>query len=332
MSDQRRFEVLGVLVEEYIRTGEPVGSHTVLEAGRLGVSSATIRNDLVALEREGYVAQPHTSAGRIPTDKGFRYYVDHADPAHLRARTRERIHGFFSSVHRELRHLLRDTSDLLADISSYPSVVLGPDMGGDAVRGAHLVELSSQAVLVVVVTEAGRVSQEIVRLPTPVERQTIEEAEALLAGLLVGRAVADAGGVELPPELSDATRSLLDSVCEAVVRTEEESRDMFVGGTRQLASLWEDLGKVQAILGLLETETGLLDLVDRIDAAGTAVLIGSELGVGDAPDLAIISTTYGRGEKLSGRVAVLGPLRMNYRRAIKVVEEVGEGLSSSLGT
>lgn len=136
MLDERKAEVLRVLVEEYISSGEPVSSRAILEHSKLDVSPATIRNDLSALDREGLAIQPHTSAGRVPTSRGYRYYVDHLTPRRLRAETRDRIQGFFSTVHQELGRLLKSTSELVADISKYPAIVTGPGMAGSMSTGS----------------------------------------------------------------------------------------------------------------------------------------------------------------------------------------------------
>lgn len=131
MLDDRRSIVLQALVEEYIRTGQPVSSRAVLEHCTVDVSSATIRNDLAKLESYGFVTQPHTSAGRVPTPAGYRYYVDHCSPSKLRLATRERIEAFFAGIHEELGKLLKQTSGLLSDISHYPAIVIGPGFGDE---------------------------------------------------------------------------------------------------------------------------------------------------------------------------------------------------------
>ena len=327
MLEERKWGVLKALVEEHIRTAEPVSSRAILETSGLNVSSATIRNDLVYLESEGLVHQPHTSAGRIPTDKGFRCYVDNADPGKLRTQTRHRIQSFFESFHSELRSLLKETSDLLADVTHLPALVTGPGLAGEEVHSLHLVRLSDQVLMLVLVTEAGRVTQELVRLERPASVDQIDAAERLLSDRVVGTSVGE--GRDSEDSTAGELGQLLQSLEVAARRAEGESRELYVGGQAQLASLWEDLGKVQAILALLEREAALMQLMESL-GEGSGVLIGEEAGLPDT-DVALISSGYGGGA-LSGRVAVLGPTRINYRRAIKIVEEVGDGLSSSLGS
>ncbi|MBT8202315.1 MAG: heat-inducible transcription repressor HrcA [Acidimicrobiia bacterium] len=330
--DDRKAAVLNALVDEHIRTGNPVSSRAILEASKLNVSSATIRNDLAALEAEGYVRQPHTSAGRVPTERGFRYYVDTTDPARLRAGTRERISEFFQSFHHELRSLLKQTSELLTDITAYPAVVIGPGLVGEEIHGVHLVQLGSHVLLMVLVTEAGQVTQELVRLPSAIQPAQVSRLEEALERALVGNTLAEARRnlKEAPRELPAGDARIVSTLADAALKSEADTRELFVGGTSMLAGLWEDISKVHFILELLERDSSVMGLVDN-QQEGTSVLIGPELGENEL-DLAVVSTSYGVDVRSSGRVAVLGPMRMNYRRTIRVVEEVGEGLTDSLSS
>lgn len=332
MLDDRRSVVLQALVEEYIRTGAPVSSQAILERSGLAVSSATIRNDLAKLESYGFASQPHTSAGRVPTAGGYRYFVDHCSPARLRSATRARIESFFADVHKELGRLLKDTSGLLSDVSHYPSVVIGPGFGEERLRGVHLVHLGASVLLAVSVSESGRVSQEIVRLDFDPRDAELDEAETILdrayTGNNVEEGIRNLEGIDRS-ELPERVVKIVGAVVPAVRRTEGVSSDIYIGGTSQLAALWEDLAHVSAILGILEHDSALLDVLGDDD--GPTVRIGAELNLEDL-DLSVVSMPYGAGERGIGRLGVLGPMRMDYRRVIRIVEEVGEGLGDSFGT
>lgn len=326
--DDRKARVLRAVVEENIRTGQPVSSQAVLDCSGLEVSPATVRNDLAALESDGYLKQPHTSAGRVPTERAFRFYVDTADPTRLKAKTRDRIEGFFTSFHRELRLLLQETSELLTDITSYPAVVVGPGFQGEIVHSVSLVRLASEVLLLVVVTEAGRVTQELVKVPRRLDDGEIDELEAFVASHLVGKTIEEARSLaQVEPRQLPAAVEVVESVAEAAKRAEDESRELYVGGTSSLASIWQDLTKLHGVLELIERQSRLIALLDAA-AEGTHVLIGPE--VGEALDLSVVSTSFGKEPRAGGRVAVLGPMRMDYRRTIRVVEEVGEGLSDKV--
>ncbi len=181
MLDDRRSKVLKALVEEYIVTGEPVSSQTVIGRSGLDVSSATVRNDLARLESYGFVAQPHTSSGRIPTHQGYRFYVDHLSPANLRDRTRDQIDEFFNEVHRQISKMLRDTSTLVSELTAYPAVVVGPGSSSDIIQDVRLLPIGGTTLLVVAIAENGRVHQHYVDVGIVVDTQTLESAESLVA-------------------------------------------------------------------------------------------------------------------------------------------------------
>lgn len=332
MLDDRRSIVLQALVEEYIRTGQPVSSRAVLEHCSVDVSSATIRNDLAKLESYGFVTQPHTSAGRVPTPAGYRYYVDHCSPTKLRNVTRERIESFFAGFHEELSKLLKQTSGLLSDISHYPAVVIGPGFGDEIVHGLHLVHLGGPVIMVVTVGASGRVGQEVVNLRTVPTDRDLDAAERLLAASFEGSTLT-AGGetvAALPPDQVPAKiLGIAKAVAAAAGITKTTTREMYVGGASQLASLWEDLAQVHSMLELLEQDTHIRQLLGD-DAEGTSVRLGAETNLAGA-DFAVVSTAFAAGTHGRGRVGVLGPMRMDYRRAIRIVEEVGDGLEDSLG-
>lgn len=332
MLDDRRSVVLQALVEEYIRTGQPVSSRAVLEHCAVDVSSATIRNDLAKLESYGFVTQPHTSAGRVPTPAGYRYYVDHCSPTKLRNATRERIESFFAGFHEELSKLLKQTSGLLSDISHYPAVVIGPGFGDEIVHGLHLVHLDGPVIMVVTVGATGRVGQEVVRLSSAPSDRELDAAEQLLASSFEG-ATLTAGSDAVASLTADQVPGNILRITQAVAAatgiTKTSTREMYVGGASQLASLWEDLAQVHTMLELLEQDTNMRQLLGG-EAEGTSVRLGAETDLAGA-DFAVVSTAFDAGKRGRGRVGVLGPMRMDYRRTIRIVEEVGDGLEDSLG-
>ncbi len=333
MLDDRRARILQALVEEYIRTGQPVSSRAILEASALQVSSATIRNDLAKLESYGFVEQPHTSAGRVPTHQGYRYYVDHCSPARLRSATRMRIESFFTEVHRELSKLLQETTGLLSDLSTYPAVVVGPGLGADRVVALHLVPLGPTVLLAVTIAESGRVVRDVVRLGHEVSEADLSRAERILAKVYNHRTLEEGRTRALAladEELADSVRRVVRAVVDTLTSAETTTQDLYVGGTSQLASLWEDLAQVHSILALLEREAVVRQMVNQ-PGAGTSVRIGAELNV-DGVELAVVSSDYEAGGHGIGRVGVIGPMRMDYRRTIKLVEEVSDGLGESLGS
>jgi len=328
MLDDRRARVLQALVEEYVITGEPVSSQAVLERSGLDVSSATVRSELARLESYGFAGQPHTSAGRVPTHQGYRYYVDHCAPGILRTATHARIRSFFGEVHREVSRLLKETSGLLSDITHLPAVVIGPQSDVDRIHAVHLVHLGGTAVLVVTIAETGQVTQQVVTLGFEPTADQLDEAERVIERVYEGRGLDEAkaderlSGADLP----DLVRRIIDPVHSQIQTGERSHPEMFVGGTSQLAELWADLAIVHRMLDLLERDSDLQAILGE-STEGTSVRIGEEIG--DTLDIAVVSTPFGAGG--SGRIGVIGPMRMDYRRTIRVVEEIGESLEERLG-
>lgn len=323
MLEERRSEVLRALVEEHIKTGEPVSSRAVLERSRLQVSAATVRNDLAALEQEGLVHQPHTSAGRVPTVTGYRYYVDHLGPGRLRQAAQAKVATFFGDVHFELSKLLRATSDLLVEITELPSVVVAPGVARENVRSVHAVQVANDQVLVIVVTEGGRVVQQRGRVRVPVTPLEVEEAQQIVSAAVVGRELG------APPAFEEDYQSgLAKPVAEAVLTIADSlhlagtgSSEMFLGGTQLMAQVWQDLTTVQRVLDIMEREAEVMNLL--AGAPGTSIQLGEDL------DMAVVSKAYeGGGE--AGSVGVIGPMRMNYKRVISAVEEVTRELEEQI--
>ncbi|HEU4319977.1 MAG TPA: heat-inducible transcriptional repressor HrcA [Acidimicrobiia bacterium] len=324
MLEDRRSEVLRALVEEHIKTGEPVSSRAVLERSHLSVSGATVRNDLAALENEGLVLQPHTSAGRVPTAAGYRYYVDHIGPGRLRHAAQERVSSFFGDVHLELSKLLKATSDLLVEITDLPSVVVAPGLARENIRAVHIVQVSNDQILMVAVTEGGRVIQQRGRVRVPVTPLEIEEAQQIVAGAVVGQALADTP--QLPENfahgLSEPVREAVLTITDCLHLAGSSGTEMFLGGTQRMAQVWQDLSTVQRILEIMEREAEVMSLL--AGAPGTSIQLGEGL------DMAVVSKAYESGGE-GGSVGVIGPMRMNYKRVISAVEEVTRELEEQIG-
>ncbi|HEU4916361.1 MAG TPA: heat-inducible transcriptional repressor HrcA [Acidimicrobiia bacterium] len=328
MLEDRRSEILRALVEEHIRSGEPVSSRAIVERAHLAVSTATVRNDLAALESEGFVIQPHTSAGRVPTAAAYRYYVDHLGPGRLRATAQAKIDSFFGDVHLELSKLLKETSDLLAEVTDLPSVVVAPTLRNDRVRAMHSVQVTADQLLLIVVTDGGRVLQQRARVRVPITPGDLEEAHRMMSAAVVGTNL----GAE--PMLSDEVLGRLEEPIREAVLTMNDGlhlaattgAEVYVGGTQRLTSVWEDLSAVQRILEVLAREAEVMNILAV--ASGTSIQIGAELPVQDV-DLAVVSKSYEAGAS-GGSVGVIGPMRMNYKRAISAVEEVSRELEDRI--
>jgi heat-inducible transcriptional repressor len=330
MLEDRRSEILRALVEEHIRSGEPVSSRAIVDRARLSVSSATVRNDLAALEAEGLVIQPHTSAGRIPTAAAYRYYVDHLGPGRLRSTAQAKINSFFGEVHLELSKLLKETSDLLAEVTDLPSVVVAPALRGDRVRDLHSVQVTADQMLLIVVTDGGRVLQQRARVRVPITPTELEEAHRVVSAAVVGTDLAATPKIseEVLGRLDERTREAVLTMNDGLHLAAAAGTEIFIGGTQRLTAVWEDLSAVQRILEVLAREAEVMKILAV--ASGTSIQIGAELPVHDV-DLAVVSKTYEAGSS-GGSVGVIGPMRMNYKRAISAVEEVSRELEDRISS
>jgi len=326
--DERKTAILRAIVQEYIATAQPVGSTHVAHAAGVQVSSATVRNEMAVLEQEGYVAQPHTSAGRIPTDKGYRFFVDHmAQPGRLDAVASQRVGVFFDHAHGRLEELLHQTTNLLAQVTHHTAVVVGPRAERAVVRSVQVVGLSTHHAMVVVVLSNGSVETEQVELPAGTSEVRLSAATSHLQRVM--------GGSSLDPSMTVPSTGdpELDAVCIVAVRALAGSfgdEPVFVGGTASMANAFDAVDTVRSVLRTLEQQYVVVSLVRDILNRGLSVAIGAEHGV--EPLVAcsvIVAPVVVEGEQV-GSVGVLGPTRMDYPQAMATVEVVSERLGRHL--
>lgn len=328
MLDERKTQILRAVVEEYIQTAQPVGSSHVASDPDVNVSSATVRNDMAALESDGFLHQPHTSAGRIPTEKGYRYYVDAlTDPALDRSSAR-RVRSFFDHAHAGIEAMLADTTRLLTGLTNYASMVVGPSHDVVVVRSVQLVSLAPRMALFVAVLANGGVEKATIDLGTDTEPDVLERAGRHLARHVIDRTLA-AGLTDVPTSGDDAIDAIVRTVI-ASVDTSETAENVFVHGSAQMAAAFEAVETVRSVLTILEQQfvvvTLLRDVVDR----GLSVAIGSETGMQPLEDCALVVAPYTVDGDTVGTVGVLGPTRMNYPQALAAVAVVGQQLGHRL--
>lgn len=328
---QRRATVLKTVVEEYVRTAAPVASQTVTESRDLGVSSATVRNDMTQLEREGYLTQPHTSAGRIPTDLGYRYFVDHFTAAGgLPVGQRRAVADFFASTHRALEDLLHETSQLLAKLTSHAAVVVGPDADAVRVRTAQLVAIEPGTVLAVVVLGNGTVEREVLR--SDLEGEPLNRASAAFDAALRGGTLAP-NATLTPTGDPDADALLAAAVHAVTTRARHVSDHLYVGGVSRLAAeqdAFATTATTARLLEMLEEQVVVVSLVRDLLDHGVNVSIGSENDVDELRDCSIVLAPYEVEGALAGTVGVLGPTRMDYAQALAAVAAVSQQLGRLL--
>ena len=328
MLDERKTAILRAVVQEYIGTGQPVGSTHIAQSHEVNVSSATVRNEMAVLEQEGYLAQPHTSAGRVPTDKGYRFFVDHlTQPGRLDDVKVGQVREFFDGAHGRLEELLARTSQLVAGLTSYASVVLGPTVERAAVKSIQLVSLSPRNTLVVAVLSNGQVESQQIDTVDDLAEATVVSASAALQSSLSGRPLVDA----VAPSTGDAA---VDSLCTQAIdalRTKGPEDPVFLGGVSSMAAAFDAVDVVRQVLHTLEQQFLVVTLVQDVLDRGLSVAIGAEHGVEPLANCSVVLAPVVVDGQSMGTVGVLGPTRMDYPQALATVEVVSDRLGRRLG-
>ncbi len=309
----RRAAILQAVVSEYIGTAEPVGSSHVASAPGVQVSSATVRSEMVALEREGYLVQPHTSAGRIPTDKGYRFFVDHlTSPGVLGPVQRRQVAHFFDQVHGEMETLLERATGLLSEMTSYAAVVVGPSHETATIKAVQLVGLSAQHVLLVVVLSDGAVEKRTMDVDSEASDEVLASAGAQLSTHLVGRTLTAPWSV--PPSGSKRVDRLVASARTALETLEGaiDADQIFVGGPARLAESFEAVETVRSVLAILEQQLVVVTLLRDVLGRGLSVAIGTEHGFEPLSSCAVVVAPVSIDGQDLGAVGLLGPTRMDY--------------------
>ncbi|MGR7026112.1 heat-inducible transcriptional repressor HrcA [Geodermatophilus sp. URMC 62] len=326
--DERRLQVLRAIVQDYVSTNDPVGSKALAERHDLGVSPATIRNDMAVLEEQGYITQPHTSAGRVPTDKGYRLFVDRLSAVKpLSAAERKAVERFLDGAV-DLHDVLGRTVRLLAQLTHQVAVVQYPTLSRSAVRHLEVVQLTGSRLLLVLITDTGRVEQRVVDCPVEVARDDVADLRALLNSAFGGARLADAGSKV--PDLVDTApphlRALVAAMSAALIETLVEPGEdrLVIGGTANLARTAVDFpGSLRPLLEALEEQVVVLRLISEVDAGGTVLVrIGEENAHEALAGASVVSVGYGTEDRALGGLGIVGPTRMDYPGNMAAVRAV----------
>lgn len=328
MLDERKTAILRAVVEEYIATAQPVGSGHVASAPAVRVSPATVRNEMAVLEQEGYLTQPHTSAGRIPTDKGYRFFVDHLTPSgHLGEMQRAEVRDFFERANLRLEELLARTSSLVAGMTRHASVVVGPPVAAAEIRSVQVVGLSDRLAMVVAVLSNGNVETEHVEHDEEIGDAHLAAATAHLQAALVGHPL---GSLPVVVPTGDAGTDVLVAMAVDALRRRPADDPLYVGGAASMADAFDAVDVVRQVLHVLEQQYVVVTLVRDILDRGLSVAIGAEHGVEPLNVCSVVlAPVLVDGEQLA-TVGVLGPTRMDYPRALATVDVVSEHLGRRL--
>ena len=332
MLSDRRQRVLAALIEEYVARALPVGSRTLTERYELGVSSATVRNELSILEDEGYIAQPHTSAGRIPTDFGYRAFVDNLLATGV-APDEQRYRKVAEDLKRsasELDSLLEQTSGALARLTDCLSIVLAPTVLATRIKQITLVSLSDMRAICIVITEDGSVFNRQIDFAAPVPSEDLARVQVLLGELLCGKSLTDVESGLLQGMRAAFTDPVVRTVLDEVLACIQEGQ---TGRTHRLGMSalltqpeFSSSDAVLPLMQVLEDDTMLLHILDHAAASDDlSVHIGRENKAAGLSGVSVVASRYGRGEA-EGVVAVIGPTRMDYSKVIQAVRAASAAL------
>jgi len=337
MSDERRLAVLRAIVEDYVHTREPVGSKALVERHHLGVSSATIRNDMAVLEDEGLIAQPHTSAGRVPTDAGYRVFVDRLSSVKpMSAAERQAIAGFLSGAV-DLDDVVDRTVRLLASLTQQVAVVQYPSLSRSTVRHVELVPIGGGRLLVVLIAGTGRVEQRVIDLSQDVDESVVADVRARINAESSGRLLRDAASrlETLPDGFAPEHRDLVHQVVRTLGDALDEQREerVVLAGAANLARFGQDFPQsIGPVLDALEEHVVLLRLLSELsdNPSAVAVRIGREHAHEGLRGTSVVTSGYGTGSDVVAGLGVLGPTRMDYPTTMATVRAVARYVSRVL--
>ncbi|CAL9417411.1 MULTISPECIES: heat-inducible transcriptional repressor HrcA [Streptomyces] len=327
MLSERRLEVLRAIVQDYVGTQEPVGSKALTERHNLQVSPATVRNDMAALEDEGYIAQPHTSAGRIPTDKGYRLFVDRlAGVKPLSKPERRAIQNFLEDAV-DLDDVVSRTVRLLAQLTRQVAVVQYPSLTRSTVRHVELLLLAPARLMLVLITDTGRVEQRMVDCPAPISESSLADLRARLNSRVVGERFSEVPRLvqDLPESFDQEDRGTVSAVLATLLETlvEETEERLMIGGTANLTRFVHDFPlTIRPVLEALEEQVVLLKLLGEAKDPGMTVRIGHENAHEGLTSTSVVSVGYGSGDEAVAKLGVVGPTRMDYPGTMGAVRAV----------
>lgn len=338
MVSERGLEVLRAIVQDYVASREPVGSKSIVERHAFGVSAATIRNDMALLEEEELIAAPHTSSGRIPTDKGYRVFVDQlSDIRPLSQAQRQAIETFLGESS-DLDELLARTVRLISQLTKQLAVVQYPSFGSARVRHVEVVELAPDRVLCVLITDSGQVEQRLAVLEQPVDEHTLSALRIRLNEIAGGRTMAEAAEA-LSGEIHAADRRHAEVLHTLAATLAEQARvqrqdRLVVAGAANLVRTEEDFaGSILAVIEAIEEQVVLLRLFGEMaaDDQSVAVRIGRENAPYGLGETSVVSSSFAIPGRDVSRLGIVGPTRMDYSQSMAAVRAVARYLSRTLG-
>ncbi len=336
MLTERQKLILKMIIDDYVHSAEPVGSRVIAKKDSISYSSATVRNEMSDLEEMGYLEQPHTSAGRIPSQKGYRFYVDYLmEPANLSKADIESIRTLLYQKKLQMEDIVSNTASILADLTHYTAIVLGPEVFQTKLRSIQIIPLSNTNCVCILVTDTGHVEKKIVTIPPELPIEQLERLANILNAKLVGTPLYKLSQV-LYHELAEELKRTIDHFEHALEFAEgmispkdiRDHRGVFLKGTTHMLSQpeFKDIDKVKTLLTLFEQNGLVVDLFTN-QSSNIEVKIGQENQIIEAHNCSIITANYIYNGKAIGSIGVIGPTRLDYAKVITLIDYVSNDLS-----
>lgn len=336
MSEERKLEVLRAIVEDYVATEEPVGSKALVERHGLGVSPATVRNDMAVLEDEGYIHQPHTSAGRVPTDKGYRLFVDRLATLKPMSAAERRAIATLLDEAVDLDDVVQRSVRLLSQLTRQVAIVQYPTLSRSTVRHVELVQLTPTRLMAILILSTGRVEQRLVDVGADLDEDGLADLRRRVNAASAGERITDAMAAlallpdAVAPEQREITRALVTSLTEAMGDHRSDQR-VAVGGAANLARFHDSFDTaVRPLLEALEEHVVLLKLLGETVPDAVTVRIGAEGPYSEFAATSVVASGYGPAEHTFGTLGVVGPTRMDYPGSMAAVRAVARYVSRIL--
>jgi heat-inducible transcriptional repressor len=332
----RQLLILQVIVDDFIRSAQPVGSRSLSKKEEISFSSATIRNEMADLEELGFIEKTHTSSGRVPSEKGYRYYVDHLlAPQTLKQQEILTLKSIFAEKIFEFEKVIQNSAKILSELTNYTSIVLGPAVSINKLKRIQIIPLSKETAVAIFVTDTGHVENRTIHLPASFDSSELEKAVNILNERLMNVPL-DELNVKISREVNVLLRQhiqnfdlMFNMITETFKMTANEK--LFFGGKTNILSQPEfhDLTKIRSLLNMIEHEEWISELI-RKKSAGINVKIGSENKNLAMENCSLITATYSIGAEKLGTIAILGPTRMEYSRVISLLQFLSNDLTSVL--
>lgn len=334
--DERKYRILQAIIDDYILTAEPVGSRTISRKYDMGLSSATIRNEMSDLEELGYLDQPHISAGRIPSTKAYRYYVDQLlESGKIRAADESSVREYFSGRARQMEDVIDHAAQIISNMTNYLSVVLPPSGKQPKIRTVQLVPVSSGSALLVIVTDSGIIRDTVIPYPGQLDNDSLYAISRQLTHELENHSLEEAGAIigRMMGRLRENEQFLSSLTAYFNERSGGPRRHVGVGGTSKMLTYpeYSDVEKVKNLLSLVETRDKLASIIGQHGDVAFTVRIGPETGIPEMSDCSIVTATYSTRAGEQGTIGVIGPTRMRYSRVLSVLGTMGQQLSELFG-